>query len=220
MISTQVGFYSQLKGRLTKKRYHDATIFVDHFSGYKYTHLMTHLLSEETVASKRAFEQHASELGVTILHYHADNGRFCDNDFRAACKQGGQLLTFCGVNAHFQNGRAEKVIWDLSKSAPKQLLHAQARWPSAIYLLLWPYALRTAVALHNTLPTLDGGILQLEQFSSIRVGIRLQKLHVFGAPMFALSKKLGSGSSLPKWSLRCQLEIQICLSNEHAQMSV
>jgi hypothetical protein len=74
MISTQVGFYAQLKGRLTKQQYRGATIFVDHFSGYKYMHLMTHLLSEETVASKHSFERHASELGVAILHYHADNG--------------------------------------------------------------------------------------------------------------------------------------------------
>ena len=97
---------------------------------------MTNLLLEETVAAKRAFEQHASELGVTILHYHADNSRFCDNTFRAACEQGGQRLTFCGVNAHFQNGQAEKAIRDLSESARKQLLHAQARWPSAIHLSL------------------------------------------------------------------------------------
>ena len=104
MISTQVGFYAQLKGSLTKQRYRGAAIFVDHFSGYKYIHLTTHLSSEETVAAKGAFEQHASELGVAILHYHADNGRFCNNAFRAACKQGGQRLSFCGVNDHFQNG--------------------------------------------------------------------------------------------------------------------
>ena len=73
---------------------------------------------------------------------------------------------------------------DLSESARKQLLHAQARWPSAIHLSLWPYALRTAVALHNTLPTLEGGISRLEHFRSIRVGIKLRKLHVFGAPFF------------------------------------
>ncbi len=33
MISTQVGFYAQLKGSLTKQQYRGATIFVDHFSG-------------------------------------------------------------------------------------------------------------------------------------------------------------------------------------------
>ncbi len=56
MKSTQVGFFAQLKGRLTKKHYCAATIFVDHFSGYKFVHQMTHLSSEETVAAKRAFE--------------------------------------------------------------------------------------------------------------------------------------------------------------------
>ena len=217
MISTQVGFFAQLKGRLTNKRYRAATIFVDHFSGYKFVFLMTHLSSEETVEAKRAFERHASEFGVTILHYHADNGRFYDNAFRASCEQGGQRLTFCGVNAHFQNGRAEKAIRDLSESARKQLLHAQARWPSAIHLSLWPYALRTAVTLHNTLPTIDGGISRLEQFSSIRVGVKLQKIHVFGAPVFALSNELGSGSSLPKWSPRCRLGIHLGPSTEHAR---
>jgi hypothetical protein len=32
MISTQVGFFAQLKGKLTSKRYRVASIFVDHFS--------------------------------------------------------------------------------------------------------------------------------------------------------------------------------------------
>ena len=85
-----MGVFAQLKRGLTKKRYRAATIFVDHFSGYKYAHLMTNLSLEETVAAKRAFERHASELIVTVLHYHADNGRFCDNAFQAACKQGGE----------------------------------------------------------------------------------------------------------------------------------
>ena len=159
---------------------------------------MSQLTSAETVAAKNAFERHASTLGVSIVHYHADNGRFQDNAFRAACEQGGQRLTFCGVNAHFQNGRAEKAIRDLSESARKQLLHAQARWPEAIHLALWPYALRTAVALHNDLPILDGGVSRAEKFSSIHVGIKLGRMHVFGAPVFALSNALASGGSLPR----------------------
>jgi hypothetical protein len=32
MISTQVGFFAQLKGKLTSKRYQAASIFVNHFS--------------------------------------------------------------------------------------------------------------------------------------------------------------------------------------------
>ena len=217
MESTQVGFFAQLKGILTRRRYRAATVFVDHFSGYKYIHLMSNLSSEETIAAKVAFERHASELGVSILHYHADNGRFQDNAFRAACEQGGQRLTFCGVNAHFQNGRAEKAIRDLSESARKQLLHAQARWPDAIHLALWPYALRMAVSLHNDLPTLDGGISRYEMFSSIHIGVKLGSLHVFGAPVFRLDNALASGGSLPRWTPRCRLGINLGPSPSHAR---
>jgi hypothetical protein len=167
MILKQVGFIAQLKGTLTKKHYTAATIFVDHYSRLKYVHLMTRLTSEETMEAKQAFEHFANQHCVHILHYHCDNGRFADNAFKNSCSAKGQQLTFCGVNAHFQNGIAEKAIRDLQESARKQLLHARQQWPAAIHLALWPYALRNAVHLHNTLPVLEGGTSRLECFSSI-----------------------------------------------------
>jgi hypothetical protein len=144
MISTQVGFIAQLKGTLTKKCYTVATVLVDHYSRLKYIHLVTKLTSEETIEAKQAFKHFAEQ------HYHCDNGQFADNVFKNSCSAKGQQLTFCGVNAHFQNGIAEKAIRDLQESAQKQLLHVRHRWPAAIYLALWPYALRSAVHLHNT----------------------------------------------------------------------
>jgi hypothetical protein len=127
MILTQVGFIAQLKGTLTKKCYTVATIFVDHYSRLKYIHLMIKLTPEETMEAKRAFEHFAEQHGVRILHYHCNNGQFANNAFKNSCSAKGQRLTFCGVNAHFQNGIAEKAIWDLRESARKQLLHAHQR---------------------------------------------------------------------------------------------
>ena len=49
MISTQVGFVAQLKGKLTKRRYRALTVFVDHYSRIRYVHHMSSLTSEETV---------------------------------------------------------------------------------------------------------------------------------------------------------------------------
>ena len=49
MISTQVGFFAQLKEKLTNKHYQAAIIFVDHFLGYKFVYLMMQLLLEESV---------------------------------------------------------------------------------------------------------------------------------------------------------------------------
>jgi hypothetical protein len=101
MVSTHVGFFAQLKGALTKKRYKATSIFVDHFPRLCFVYLMQDLSSEESVKAKQAFEQFAAKHGVIICHYHCNNGRFADNAFKEACQQSNQQLTFCGVNSHF-----------------------------------------------------------------------------------------------------------------------
>ena len=133
MQSSNQGFIAQLKGILTKRRFKYATVFVDHFSRYKYVHLQSTLTSQDTLAAKRAFEAQCRNHGVTVKQFHADNGRFADNTFINDCKAQGQTITYCGVNAHWQNGLAEKGIRDLREAARTMLLHAIHRWPSARY---------------------------------------------------------------------------------------
>ena len=79
-----------------------------------------------------------------MLHYHADNGQFADNAFLNHVQQQNQSVTYCGVNAHFQNGVAEERVGDLQDHTCTSLLHATARWPAAISTYFWPYALQTA----------------------------------------------------------------------------
>jgi hypothetical protein len=81
MTSTEVGFYEQLKGKLTKKRYKCATVFIDHFSHLQFVHLQLVNKSKEILAAKLAFKQYGAEHGVKILHYHCDNGCFHNNAF-------------------------------------------------------------------------------------------------------------------------------------------
>jgi hypothetical protein len=64
MASTEVGFFAQLKGRLTKRRYKCATIFVDHFSRMRFVHLQSNDSSGETIKAKRSIETFAAEHGV------------------------------------------------------------------------------------------------------------------------------------------------------------
>jgi len=154
--------------------------------------------SVETVAAKHAFEKFAAKHGIHIHQYHCNNGCFYDNAFKESCENSRQRLTFCGFNAHFQNGIAERAIWDILESAQKQLLHARARWPAAVHFALWPYAVRNAVLLHNSLPVLEDGTSRLELFSSIRVGCNMRHIHTFACPVFALDNALASGKSLPR----------------------
>lgn len=103
--SSTAEFIGQLKGAiLTTLRYKYATVFVDLYSDYTYVYLHTKITSDETVKAKKAFELHTESFGVRIKQYHADNGRFQDIAFKMHCEQQGQMLTLCGVNAHFQNG--------------------------------------------------------------------------------------------------------------------
>jgi hypothetical protein len=71
---------------------------------YIYHHIP--LTSEETVKGKKAFEAYAKAHGITIKHYHADNGRFKDNAFLQSIQENHQTISFSGVGAHHQNGIA------------------------------------------------------------------------------------------------------------------
>ena len=110
IASTEVGFFAQMKGKLTKKRYRCATIFVDLCSRLCFVHLQVDDSSEETMAAKCAFETFAAEYGVRIQHYHCNNGCFYDNTLKQSFHDERQQLTFCGINAHFQNGISELSI--------------------------------------------------------------------------------------------------------------
>jgi hypothetical protein len=121
------------------------------------------------------------------------------------------------VNAHFQNGIAERSIHDLSESTRKQLLHARARWPQAVHFALWPYALCNAALLHNTLPVQEDGTSRLELFSSIHVGSNMKHVHTFGCPVFTLQNALASGKSLPRWSPCALRGLNLGLSPTHAR---
>ena len=155
--------------------------------------MMTNLSAAKTIHAKLTFERFATEHVIKIKHYHCDNGRFTDTAFIWTCEESRQTLTFCGVNAHFQNGIVERAIRDLSKSAQKQLLHTKQRWPQGVSTALWPYALRSATHLHNVLPTLKEGQSRLELFSGIKVGSNMKHMHTFGCPVFALQNALAAG---------------------------
>jgi hypothetical protein len=63
MTSTELGFSTQLKGKLTKKRYRCARIFVNHYSHLQFVNLQVDDSSIETLAAKHAFETFAANQG-------------------------------------------------------------------------------------------------------------------------------------------------------------
>jgi hypothetical protein len=92
--------------------------------------------------SNIAFEGLACSLNVQVQNYHADNRHFCKNLWMNNIKKEQQTISFWGVNAHCQNGMAEKQIRALSDGARTLLLHVKERWRKVISVHLWPYTVR------------------------------------------------------------------------------
>ncbi|KAI2513028.1 hypothetical protein MHU86_1319 [Fragilaria crotonensis] len=217
MLSPWTNWRAPLQASLpTTKRFTCATVLVDHFSRLTYVHLQESTGAVETLAAKHAFERFARTSDVTIKHYHGDNGRFSENTFRNDCIQQGQRLTFCGVNAHFQNGIAERRIRDLQDRASTMIVHAKHRWPTAITSNLWPYALRLANEGSRCIPIKEGkNPLQLFTGHDFQVAPH-QHLHPFGCPMYVLKHGPASGQKESKWGERARCGIYLGLSPEHA----
>ena len=72
------------------------------------------------------------------------------------------------------NEKAEKCIRDLQEQTSKQLHNVKTRWPNAIELTLWPYALRQSTHLINCLPDKEDTSYPLERFSKISVAPKLR----------------------------------------------
>jgi hypothetical protein len=118
-----------MAGFLTSKRIWGYTTFVDHVSGYIYVHLMKDLTLPETLLAKMVFEKLCARADQSVKHYHADNGRFSDTVFLAACNKLNQTIEFCGVGAHHQNGIVENRNKQLTQIARVLLLHGMRMWP-------------------------------------------------------------------------------------------
>ena len=65
--------------------------------------------AEKTVESAQDFERIAKSHGVTIHHYHADNGLFDTIKLKAKAATNNQTMSFCGVNAHHKTARVKTL---------------------------------------------------------------------------------------------------------------
>ena len=165
---------------------------------------MTVMNAKSTTEAKEAYDRLALSHNVTNLHYHADNGLFDTAAFKASIKHANQTLSFCGVNAHHQNGKAERRIGDVTTGTRTSLLHASHRWPNAIDSSLWPSAMKNYVNLRNNLPThytpgakvgrkyLPSTFVSspLSIFCGFETTVDLRDFHPFGSPVYVLEPSL------------------------------
>jgi hypothetical protein len=219
LVSPTPGLVAQMTGTLTTKRYRYATIYVDQATGLSYVYLQKTSTAEETIEGKAAFEKYAESRGISIHAYHADNGIFRAHKWVLACRERGQSLTFAGVNAHRQNGVAERRIRSLQELTRTMLIHSNRRWPKAVTANLWPYAMRMANEIINNSPSLKDKERRTpyQIFSSTSVNINIKHWKPFGCPVYVLEGDLQTGKPHHKWAERSRVGIYLGQSPQHAQ---
>jgi hypothetical protein len=123
-------------------------------------------------------------------------------EFMANAELNQQPVTLSGVNQHGQNGIAERHIRTVCDRARTMLLHAILRWPQAVSIEMWPFAVKLAVDIHNATPG-PSGLSPEEIFSRQKARQdRLADFHTFGCPVFVLEPRLQQGLKIPKWQPR------------------
>ena len=217
--SPQPGFIAQMTGILTTQRYNYATVYVDNYSGFCYLHLQKSSTVAETLQGKKAFEMVANQHGVIIQSYHADNGIFRANDWIKDCHNKNQTLTFAGVNAHHQNGKAERRIRLLQELTRTQMIHLQHKWNRINTTPLWPYAMRMANDCLNQSPNMQhkSKLTAAQIFASSLVNDNPIHKQPFGSPVYVLQSPLQQNLPFQKWKHRSKLGLYLGPSPVHAR---
>ena len=219
LVSPTPGLIAQMTGTLTTKRYKYATVYVDQVTRLGFVWLQKSPSAEETVEGKIAFEKYALDRGVKVQNYHADNGIFRAHIWVNACRSNGQGLTFAAVNAHHQNGIAERRIRELQELARTMLIHATKRWPNVAEANLWPYAIRMANDVFNETPSFQDASRRspLQIFANTNIHPNPKHWKPFGCPVYVLDSALQTTGIHHKWKQRSEVGIYIGRSPQHAR---
>jgi hypothetical protein len=173
---------------------------VDHHSDHVYVFLMWDLTLDKTILAKHAYEWLLSSIGVTSKAYHADNGGFADKGFRDDCITCNQVITFCGVGSHHQNGNADRKIKELMLGGRMLLLHAKRMLLEYISTISWPFALKFCKDRLNNLVHCADDQTPYETLAGLESSkIVMSNFHTFGCPCYVLDHWLHSrNGAVPK----------------------
>ena len=114
----------------------------------------------------------------------------------------------------WHSGKANKGC---EQTIQKKFLHAAENWPGTIHTCLWPYALRTANEVYNTIPNNADGTSPIKRFSGSEVAPQLKNHHTFGCPIYMLNPNLQDKKHVPRWESRARIGIYLGPSPRHAR---
>ena len=216
IVSTPGRLFSSRGSEASDRQFKGGVIFVDHASGFVFVEPVVNFTAGEAIRAKQEFEREMSSMGVTVVHYHTDNGVFTATEFQDELASNTQTVTFSGVGAHHQNAVAERAIGTISAMTRTMMLHAKIRWPKEVSPKLWPMAMKHAQFLVNHVPKMNNVCAMDLVLKTVVPRHNLQHVHVWGAPCFILDPKLQDGQKIPKFDPRSRRGLHLGWSPKHA----
>ena len=210
------GYIWQTKGAPTHRRYKYFSLYVDHDSRFLYPFFQEGKTAAETLKGKHAFEAFAKAKGVSLHHIHTDNGVFNSDLYKSDIASKNQTISFCGVNAHWQNGIVERYNGVICAAARTMLLHAQSHWPEIITAEFWPFAVQHAVNLYNSTPSRRITACPWTRFTACDPPWNIADFKPLFCPVYVLDRRLQEGNNLPKWSKRAEIGVYVGHSHQYA----
>ena len=184
-------------------------------SGYIHVEPQLGFSTSESIRAVITFEKLCLDNGTLIQKFLADNGAFKAKDFVNHIRNNNQRIQYCGVNAHHQNGIAERNIRTVSDMSRAMMLHASLKWKNGIDSSLWPMAVNYATYVFNHLPS-HNGLAPVDLFTGSQLPRhRLLDIHTWGCPVYVLDPTLQSGKKLPRWQPRSRRGVFVGFSNVH-----
>jgi len=221
-ISSLPGRHLTPSGNASSSKCTTISMFVDTVSKKVFVEFQKSTSSKETISAKKNVERLAHKEGVKFKHFRADNGVYRSKEFHAHIQSCNQTIDFCGVGAHHQNGVAERYIRTIIERARTALLQAHSKWPGAIDLELWPFAVQYAVDTWNDSPRKDLGwqtpnsVFANVKLTSDAIARRLKSYFPFGCPIYVLKASMQDGKKTTKWDYRSKQSIYLGKSKHHA----
>ena len=115
------------------KMFCGGSLFVGHATSMVKVYNQVSLGTSDTIRAKQMYEAQENEIGVTVKHYHGDNGVYTSKAFQEDLENKHQSMSHSGFGAHDQNGVAERAVQKVVNSARAMMLHQALLWPTCLH---------------------------------------------------------------------------------------
>ena len=186
-------------GKTSSDQYVGGCIFVDHMSSDIHVEPQLWLSTSESIHAFIIFEKLCLDNGTLIQSSLQTMDHLKQRTLLTIYEIKNRRIQYYVINAHYQNGIAERNIRTVSGMFRALILHAFLQLKNGIDRSFWPMVVEYATYIFNHLPSHNGHV-PVDLFTKSHLPRhRILDIHTWGGPIYVLDPTLQAGKKLPCW---------------------